>query len=76
MPNGSYGGGRTTYGALTVGLNLTPTVPANPFGIKQITMRPEIRYDASLNNTTPFATGTKSSQFTFGGDIIVPFTVK
>ncbi len=76
LPNGSYGGGRTTYGALTVGLTMTPPVPINPFGIKQIIMRPEVRYDTSLNNTTPFATGTKKSQFTFGGDIIVPFTWK
>lgn len=75
-PNGSYCGGVTTYGALTVGLNITPAVPTNPLGIKQIIMRPEIRYDTSLNNTTPFATGTKSSQFTFGGDIIVPFAVR
>ncbi len=76
LPNGSYGGGRTTFGALTVGLTITPSVPTNPFGIKQIIMRPEIRYDTSLNSTTPFATGTKGSQFTFGGDIIIPFTVK
>ena len=75
-PNGSYCGGVTTYGAVTVGLNITPSVPTNPLGIKQIIMRPEIRYDTSLNNTTPFATGTKGSQFTFGGDIIVPFTVR
>jgi len=26
-----------------------------------------------LNGTTPFAAGTKSSQFTFGGDVIVKF---
>ncbi len=69
------GGGRTTYGALTAGLAITPPVPTNPY-IKNLIIRPEIRYDTSLNGTTPFAAGTKGSQFTFGGDIIVPFTVK
>ena len=68
-------GGRTTYGALTGGLTLTPTLPPNPY-VKNLIIRPEIRYDASLNGTTPFAAGTKGSQFTFGGDIIAPFTVK
>ncbi|MFL5043372.1 MAG: porin [Xanthobacteraceae bacterium] len=69
------GGGRTTYGALTAGATLTPTLPPNPY-VKNLIIRPEIRYDTSLNDTTPFAAGTKGSQFTFGGDIIVPFTVR
>ena len=69
------GGGNTTYGELTAGLTITPIIPANPYVTKLI-IRPEIRYDASLNGTTPFGAGTKSSQFTFGGDIIVPFTLK
>lgn len=68
-------GGRTTYGAFTLGATLTPTLPPNPF-IKNLIIRPEIRADTSLNGTTPFAAGTRGSQFTFGGDIIVPFTVK
>jgi Putative beta-barrel porin-2, OmpL-like. bbp2 len=66
-------GGSTTYGALTLGLNIKPPVPKQIAGL---VIRPEIRYDTSLNGTTPFAAGTKSSQFTFAGDIIVPFTLK
>lgn len=66
-------GGATTYGALTVGLGIKPPVPKELDGL---VIRPEIRYDASLNNTTPFGAGTKSSQFTFGGDIIMPFKIK
>jgi hypothetical protein len=66
-------GGATTYGALTFGLNIKPPVPKE---IEGLVIRPEIRYDASLNGSTPFAAGTKSSQFTFGGDIIVPFKIK
>jgi hypothetical protein len=66
-------GGITTYGALTLGLGIKPPVPK---GLEGLTIRPEIRYDTSLNNTTPFGGGTKSSQFTFGGYIIIPFKVR
>jgi|BarGraIncu00222A_1022003.scaffolds.fasta_scaffold04907_3 hypothetical protein len=69
----------TTYLELTAGLNISaPPIP-NVFNlpkeawIQSVTVRPEIRYDASLNNTTPFDVGTKSSQWTFGGDILVKF---
>ncbi len=72
IPGGLPGQG-ITYGALTLGLNITPSVPKNSLPFKEIVFRPEIRYDTSLNNTTPFAAGTKSSQFTFGGDIIAKF---
>jgi opacity protein-like surface antigen len=77
----------TTYLELTAGLNITPVLPQGLPLIKSITVRPEVRYDASLNGTTPFngagfpvlgfgppfGTGNKSSQFTFGGDIIAKF---
>lgn len=76
FPNASYSGGRTTYGALTAGLTITPTLPANPLMIKTMMIRPEVRFDTSLNGTTPFATGTKRSQFTFGGDLVIPFSLK
>jgi hypothetical protein len=70
-----FNGGVTTYGALTAGLTITPPVPTNSF-ITGLIIRPEIRYDTSMNGTTPFGAGTKSSQFTFGGDIIIPFKIK
>ncbi len=77
----------TTYFEITGGLNLSPTIPPGTPFLKSITFRPEVRYDASLNGTTPFdgasvpggrgfpgfGAGTKSSQFTFGGDIIAKF---
>ena len=72
----AFGGGRTTYGALTLGFNIKPTLPEVWKVFDGAVIRPEIRYDASLNGTTPFGAGTKSSQFTFGGDIIIPFKVK
>ena len=79
--------GPTTYFEITGGLNIAPALPKEFPVLKSITFRPEVRYDASLNNTTPFdgqsvpggrgfpgfGVGTKSSQFTFGGDIIAKF---
>jgi len=65
-------GGNTTYGAFTLGLNITPPLPSTRF-VKGLIIRPEIRYDTSLNNTTPFAAGTASNQFTFAGDVIIKF---
>ena len=83
----------TTYLELTVGLNISPPIPDGTPVLKAITFRPEVRYDSSLNGTTPFdgqggflgipgttnfagvpfGAGTKSSQFTFGGDIVAKF---
>jgi hypothetical protein len=78
-PAGAFAPAPTTYLELTAGLNIAaPPIP-NVFGVpdamwlKSVVLRPEIRYDASLNNTTPFNVGTRSSQLTFGGDIIVKF---
>jgi len=62
----------TTYAALTAGLNITPEVPKGG-PVKAVIWRPEIRYDTTLNGANAFAAGTKSSQFTFGGDVIVRF---
>ena len=77
----------TTYFEITGGLNLSPALPPGTPLLKSITFRPEVRYDASLNNTTPFdgvsvpggrgftgfGAGAKSDQFTFGGDLIAKF---
>jgi hypothetical protein len=64
----------TTYLELTAGLTITPQLPDNvlPY-IKGLIVRPEFRYDRSLNNTTPFNAGTARSQITLGGDLIVKF---
>ncbi|MGH6812134.1 MAG: outer membrane beta-barrel protein [Methylocella sp.] len=77
----------TTYFEITGGLNLSPTLPKDTPFLKSIIFRPEVRYDASLNGTTPFdgvnvpggrgfpgfGAGAKGEQFTFGGDIIAKF---
>ena len=61
--------------SLTTGVTITPQVPKNPY-VANVIVRPELRWDTTLNDTTPFAGGTKRSQVTFGFDAIVPFTVK
>jgi len=63
-------GGRTTYGALTVGVNYKPEVPK---AIEGFVIRPEIRYDRSLNGTKPFNAGTSDHQVTIAADFILPF---
>ena len=74
--------GPTTYLELTGGLNITPTIPSTIPYLKGVIFRPEVRYDASLNGTTPFdlvqtgpgaGFGTKSDQVTVAGDVILKF---
>ena len=65
------GGGRTTYGGLTVGVNIKPSVSI-PY-LSSLVIRPEARYDASLNGTHPFGDGTKANQFTVASDVILQF---
>lgn len=66
----SVGGGKTTYGMLTAGVNITPD-----FGVKYlqgIRFRPEVRYDNSFL-TRPFNDGKDKDQLTFGADILLTF---
>lgn len=65
-----YGGGKTTYGAVTLGLNLKPQMQNLP---GRLLVRPEIRYDRSLNGTTPFGAGTRGHQLTAAIDAILMF---
>ena len=64
------GGGKTTYGAITFGVNFKETLPKT--GVSLL-VRPEIRYDWSLNDTTPFAAGTRGHQLTAAADVILSF---
>ena len=66
----TVGGGSTTYGAVTVGLNIKPPAP-KPAASVQI--RPELRFDRALNGTRPFNDSTDRNQFTAGIDVIVGF---
>jgi hypothetical protein len=66
----TVGGGRTTYGALTVGLDIKPPVP-KPLG--SLTIRPELRVDHSFSNTQPFNDSSDDTMFTAALDVIVGF---
>jgi len=66
----TVGGGRTTYGALTAGVNIKPPVPKPLAGL---VIRPELRYDRSLNDTRPFNDSRDRDQFTVGLDFLLTF---
>jgi hypothetical protein len=64
------GGGRTTYGAITLGANIKP---AKPKPIAGLTIRPELRFDSALNGTHPYNDSSESNQFTAGIDFVIVF---
>jgi Putative beta-barrel porin-2, OmpL-like. bbp2 len=70
LPGHVVGGGKTTYGALTLGLNLKPPVPK---AFEGFVIRPEIRYDQSLNGTRPFNDSKMDHQLTIAADFVLPF---
>jgi hypothetical protein len=66
----TVGGGRTTYGALTIGLTIKPPVP-KPF--TGLIIRPELRIDHSLSDTRPFNDSSDDTMFTAAVDAILTF---
>jgi hypothetical protein len=66
----TVGGGRTTYGALTIGLDLKPPVPKPLTGL---VIRPELRVDHSFSDTRPFNDSGDDTMFTAALDVIVTF---
>jgi Putative beta-barrel porin-2, OmpL-like. bbp2 len=66
----TVGGGRTTYGALTVGLDIKPPVPKP---LNSLTIRPELRVDHSFSDTRPFNDSSDDTMFTAAIDVIVGF---
>jgi hypothetical protein len=66
----TIGGGRTTYGALTVGLDIKPPVPKPLTGL---TIRPELRVDHSFSDTQPFNDSSDDTMFTAAIDAIITF---
>lgn len=60
----------TTYGALTLGLTYHPLIFKK---LRVFALRPEIRFDRSLNGTSPFNAGRNVGMFTFGGDAMMGF---
>lgn len=70
LPAIVIGGGKTTYGAVTFGVNIKPLMPIKGAALN---VRPEVRYDWSLNSTTPYAAGSHDHQFTVGADAVLTF---
>src|SRR6266436_5697098 len=66
----TVGGGKTTYGAVTLGLNIKPTIPKPA---ASLVIRPELRFDRALNGTRPFNDSSDSNQFTASIDVIITF---
>jgi len=66
----TVGGGRTTYGALTIGLDIKPPV-SKP--LSSLTIRPELRVDHSFSDTRPFNDSSDDTMFTAAIDVIVGF---
>jgi hypothetical protein len=66
----TVGGGRTTYGAITAGVNIKPPMPKP---ISGLTIRPELGYDRSLNDTHPFNDSKDRDQFTVAADCVLTF---
>nr|WP_240775411.1 MULTISPECIES: outer membrane beta-barrel protein [Neokomagataea] len=60
----------TTYGGLTLGATYSPDIG---HGVRIFALRPEIRFDRSLNGTSPFNNGRNIGMFTFGGDATIGF---
>lgn len=60
----------TTYGELTLGINYHPDLGKH---VRVFALRPEIRFDRSLNNTHVFNDGRNNGMFTFGGDAMIGF---
>jgi hypothetical protein len=66
----TVGGGATTYGAITLGLTIKPRLTK---GAADLLIRPEVRYDRSLNGTHPFNDSTDRDQLTAGLDVVFSF---
>jgi hypothetical protein len=66
----TVGGGRTTYGAVTLGLNIKPPAPKPAVSL---VIRPELRFDRALNGTRPFNDSSDCNQFTASIGVIITF---
>ncbi|MEP6974754.1 MAG: outer membrane beta-barrel protein [Spartobacteria bacterium] len=66
----TVGGGRTTYGAVTLGVTIKPRV-AKP--LAGLMIRPELRYDRTLAGSRPFNDSSDRGMLTAGIDLILSF---
>jgi hypothetical protein len=67
----TYTGGETTYLEVTLGVTIKPPVPKPLAGLL---IRPEVRYDRALTDSTlPFDQLTSRDQWTIGLDVVLEF---
>jgi hypothetical protein len=69
-PTTVIGAPPTTYGAVTIGATFKPPMPAP---VATLMLRPELRYDRSLNGTAPFNGGREKGAFTLAADVVIGF---
>ena len=63
----------TTYGELTLGLNITPEgLPAMLTGT---VIRPEVRFDSTLNGVKAYNNTTSAGQISAGLDVVIPISL-
>ncbi len=67
---GGAAGHSTTYGAITAGVNIKPSVPRP---LASLTIRPEVRYDHTLNDVHAFNDSSDRGMLTFGIDAVLTF---
>lgn len=60
-----------TYFELTLGVTYKPANLPGP--LSTLLVRPEIRYDRTLNDARPFNGGRNAQQFTVGADLVLGF---
>lgn len=60
----------TTYGDMSLGVTYRTSLSKD---LGFFAIRPEVRFDRSLNGTSPFNDGRNSGMFTFGGDAMIGF---
>ena len=65
-------GQATTYGAITLGATIKPPIEMLK-APGTLMVRPEIRYDTSMNGKKPFNGGRDSGAFTIGSDFVLTF---
>jgi hypothetical protein len=70
LPTTTIAAAPTTYSEFTVGATYKPGLPGP---IQTLMLRPEIRYDRSLNGTAPFNEGRDSGAVTLAADAVVGF---
>jgi len=62
-----------TYGSLTLGANIT--IPDLPERLTGTMLRPELRWDSTLNGVGAYNGGTSTGQFTAGVDLVLPVSI-